>query len=77
MFSWGDLLLLLNLKFLRICRVHETLKILAAALKGVAQSGLDNTKIQRLHVVDTLSRTWENLLANFMRYRDIEKRLVE
>lgn len=51
------------------------MKILAAALKGAAQSGLDNTKIQRLHVVDTLSN--ENLLANFMRYRDIEKRLVE
>jgi hypothetical protein len=51
------------------------LKILAAALKSAAQSGLDNTKIQRLHVVDTLSN--ENLLANFMRYRDIEKRLVE
>jgi len=51
------------------------LKILAAALKSVAQSGLDNTKIQRLHVVDTLSNG--NLLANFMRYRDIEKRLVE
>jgi hypothetical protein len=51
------------------------LKILAAALKSAAQSGLDNTKIQRLHVVDTLSN--ENLLANFMRYRDIEKRVVE
>ena len=55
--------------------VEESLKILAAALKSVAHSGLDNTKIQRLHVVDTLSNG--NLLANFMRYRDIEKRLVE
>jgi hypothetical protein len=44
-------------------------------LKSAAQSGLDNTKIQRLHVVDTLSN--ENLLANFIRYRDIEKRVVE
>jgi hypothetical protein len=51
------------------------LKILAATLKGAAQSGLDNTEIQRLHVVDTLSN--EKLLANFMCYRDIEKRVVE
>jgi hypothetical protein len=51
------------------------LKILAAALKGTAQSGLDNTKIQSLHVVDILSN--ENLLANLMRYRDIEKRVVK
>jgi len=36
--------------------VEESLKILAAALKSAAQSGLDNTNIQRLHVVDTLSR---------------------
>jgi hypothetical protein len=57
--------------------VQEALKILAAALKAAAEPGLDNTEIQRLQVVATLARTYESLLANFMRYRDIEKRLVE
>ena len=57
--------------------VEEALKILAAALKAAAQEGLDNTEIQRLQVVATLARTYENLLSNFMRYREIEKRLVE
>jgi len=57
--------------------VQEALKILAAALEKAAESGLDNTEIQRLQVVATLARTYENLLANFMRYREIEKRVVE
>ena len=57
--------------------VQEALKILAAALEKAAEPGLDNTEIQRLQVVATLARTYENLLANFMRYREIEKRLVE
>jgi len=57
--------------------VEEALKILAAALKAAAQEGLDNTEIQRLQVVATLARTYENLLSNFMHYREIEKRLVE
>ena len=57
--------------------IEEALKILAAALKAAAEPGLDNTEIQRLQVVATLARTYETLLANFMRYREIEKRLVE
>lgn len=57
--------------------VQEALQILAAALKRAARPGLDNIEIQRLQVVATLARTYENLLANFMRYHDIEKRLVE
>lgn len=57
--------------------VEEALMILAAALKTAAQPGLDNTEIQRLQVVATLARTYEALLTNFMRYREIEKRVVE
>ncbi len=57
--------------------LQEALQILAGALKAAAQPGLDNTEIQRLQVVATLARTYEALLANFMRYREIEKRLVE
>jgi len=57
--------------------IQEALQILAGALKAAAQPGLDNTEIQRLQVVATLARTYEALLTNFMRYREIEKRLVE
>jgi len=57
--------------------VQDALKILAGALHQAAEPGLDNMEIQRLNVVATLARTYENLLANFMRYREIEKRLVE
>ena len=57
--------------------LQEALQILAGALKAAAQPGLDNTEIQRLQVVATLARTYEALLTNFMRYREIEKRLVE
>ena len=57
--------------------VKESLEILSAALKAAKKEGLDSLEIQRLNVVATLARTYENLFARFMQYREIEKRLVE
>jgi hypothetical protein len=57
--------------------VEESLEILAAALKAAGEKGLDSLEIQRLNVVATLARAYENLFARFMQYREIEKRLVE
>jgi len=57
--------------------VQEALEILAAALKAAKKEGLDSIEIQRLNVVATLARTYENLFARFMQYREIEKRVVE
>jgi len=57
--------------------VQKALEILAAALKASGESGLDAIEIQRLNVVATLARTYENLFARFMQYREIEKRVVE
>jgi len=57
--------------------VQEALEILAAALKAAGEKGLDALEIQRLNAVATLARTYENLFARFMQYREIEKRVVE
>jgi len=57
--------------------VEETLKILAAALKMAAQSGLSKVEVQRLNVVATLARTYKELFADYVNYREIEAKLVE
>jgi len=56
---------------------EEALKMLAGALKAATQPGLDKVEVQRLQVVATLARTYDHLLANYVRYRDIEAKLVE
>ncbi|PVX27317.1 MAG: hypothetical protein CW716_02950 [Candidatus Bathyarchaeum sp.] len=57
--------------------VEEALKILAAALKRAAQEGLDKVEVQRLNVVATLARTYKELFADYVHYREIEAKLVE
>ena len=57
--------------------VQRALEILAAALEKSVKPGLDSIEIQRLNAVSTLARTYENLFARFMQYREIEKRVVE
>ena len=57
--------------------VEETLQILAGALEESCKPGLDKVEIQRLQVISTLARNYEVLLSNFIRYRDIEVRVVE
>jgi len=57
--------------------VEEALKILAGALNAAAQPGLDKVEVQRLQVVATLARTYKDLLADYIGYRQIEKNLVE
>ena len=57
--------------------VQRALEILAAALEKSVNPGLDSIEIQRLNAVSTLARTYENLFARFMQYKEIEKRVVE
>jgi len=57
--------------------VEEALKILAAALKAAAGPGLDKVEVQRLQVVATLARTYKEILADYINYREIEKELVK
>jgi type III secretory pathway component EscV len=55
--------------------VEETLKKLAAALETASTPGLDRVEVQRLQVVATLSKTYQELLADYMNYREIEAKL--
>jgi hypothetical protein len=57
--------------------LQRALDILAAALEKSVKPGLDSIEIQRLNAVSTLARTYENLFARFIQYREIEKRVVE
>lgn len=57
--------------------VEEALKILAAALKGATQPGLDKVEVQRLQVVATLAKTYKDLLADYINYREIERQMIE
>ena len=57
--------------------IEEALKILAAALNAGSQSGLNRTEVQRLHAVANLARTYKELLADYIDYRDIEVKLLE
>ena len=55
--------------------VEETLKKLAAALETACTPGLDRAEVQRLQVVATLSKTYKDILSEFMNYREIEGKL--
>lgn len=57
--------------------VEEALKILAGALNTASEPGLDRVEVQRLQVVATLARTYKDLLADYIGYRQIEVKLVE
>lgn len=57
--------------------VEDILKVLTRVLKALDRPGLEMSEIQRLQAMVSTVRTYESLLANFLRYREIEKRLVE
>jgi len=57
--------------------VEEALKVLARVLKVLDQPGLETSEVQRLQAMVSTIRTYESMLASYMRYREIEKRLVE
>ena len=55
---------------------EEALKMLAGALEAATQPGLDKVEVSRLQVVATLARAYDHLLANYIRYREIETKLI-
>jgi hypothetical protein len=57
--------------------IQEALKILAAAMKALAEPGLDDVEVRRLQALVTAVRTYETSFANYVRYLEIEKMLVE
>ncbi len=57
--------------------VEETLKMLAGALKTAVKPGLNKIEVQRLQVLSTIAKTYKELLADYINYREIEAKLKE
>jgi DNA repair ATPase RecN len=55
--------------------VEDTLKELAAALKAAKEPGLNKVEVQRLQAIATLARTYKEILADYINYREIENKL--
>ncbi|MCW4002427.1 MAG: hypothetical protein NWE95_00735 [Candidatus Bathyarchaeota archaeon] len=55
--------------------IEETLKKLAAALEAASTPGINKNEIQRLQVIATLAKTYKELLADYINYREIETKL--
>ena len=55
--------------------VEETLKELAGALRAAKEPGLNKVEVQRLQAIATLARTYKEILADYMNYREIEEKL--
>lgn len=46
-------------------------------METASKPGLDRVEVQRLQVVATLARTYKDLLADYIGYRQIEAKLLE
>ncbi len=57
--------------------VEEALKTLAGALKASVKPGLNRLEVQRLDTVANISKTYKELLADYVHYRDVERKLKE
>ncbi len=55
--------------------VEETLKKLAGAMEAASAPGLSRVEVQRLQVVATLARTYKDILADYINYREVEAKL--
>jgi hypothetical protein len=57
--------------------IETALKILAAALQTAKQPDLTRTEILKLNAVVNLVRTYQALLAEYIDYRGIERKLLD
>ncbi len=57
--------------------VEEALRILAGALRAAVKPGLDRVEVQRLQAIATISRTYKELLTDYINYKEIEDKLKE
>jgi pyruvate formate-lyase activating enzyme-like uncharacterized protein len=55
--------------------VEEALKMLAGALKTAVKPGLEKVEVQRLQAVATIAKTYKEILADYINYREIENKL--
>lgn len=57
--------------------IEEALKMLAGALKASVKPGLNRLEVQRLEAVANISKMYKELLADYIHYRDVERRLKD
>ncbi len=57
--------------------IEEALKMLAGALKASVKPGLNRLEVQRLEAVANISKMYKELLADYVHYRDVERKLNE
>ncbi len=55
--------------------VEETLRDLAGALKAAKEPGLNRVDVQRLQAIATVAKTYKEILADYINYREIELKL--
>lgn len=55
--------------------VEETLKELAGALRAAKEPELNKVEVQRLQAIATLARTYKEILADYLNYREVEAKL--
>jgi len=57
--------------------LEEVLKVVAGALKKATEPGLGKTELQRLDTIANLYKAYVDGLERYVRYRDIEQRLLQ
>jgi hypothetical protein len=57
--------------------IEEALKMLAGALKASVKPGLNRLEVQRLEAVANISKMYKELLADYVHYRDVERKLKD
>ena len=57
--------------------VEEALRMLAGALRAAAKPGLNRVEVQRLQALAAISKTYKELLTDYINYREIEAKLKE
>jgi hypothetical protein len=55
--------------------VEETLILLAGALRAAKEPGLNKVEVQRLQAIATLSRTYKEILSDYLNIREVEAKL--
>lgn len=57
--------------------IEESMKTLAAALKGLEEPGLDQTEVLRLRSLISGVKIYKEIFADYFNYCELEERLVE
>jgi hypothetical protein len=57
--------------------VEETAKILAGALKASVKPGLNRLEVQRLQAVANISKTYKEIIVDYIHVREVEDKLEE